>query len=201
MKRICPLAALLVFVSGSSRYRRPSLSMTFSDSAGRRRRLGWTPVKATTPRKRREARARIRRTHEAADTLEQLSSIPSGGRSVRSAESQDLNRAGAPVDAPAGVSRQAGRDAHRRVHALPTDAWDQAVGSYGPVLARMGVYYLGPTEWLGKDAEWLQMFYETMESDPEMIEYDLTVGTSAEGTKIFSRAVPGRPGRIANVGA
>ena len=54
-------------------------------------------------------------------------------------------------------------------------SWSPGIGSYGPVEARVTIYYLGPTTWLGKDAEWLQAAAETMGDEPLLIEYDLIV--------------------------
>jgi hypothetical protein len=63
-------------------------------------------------------------------------------------------------------------------------AWDATAGSFGPVEARIGVYYLGQTEWEGKDAEWLQAVYETMEDDPQQIEYDIIAARQGEKLQI-----------------
>lgn len=58
--------------------------------------------------------------------------------------------------------------------------WREDIGSYGAVLARLTVYYLGSTEWLGRDAEWLQAVYRTMDEEPTTIEYDIIVSSSSK---------------------
>ncbi|MBI5059747.1 hypothetical protein HZB60_08210 [candidate division KSB1 bacterium] len=63
--------------------------------------------------------------------------------------------------------------------------WGEGTGSYGPVDAKLTVQYLGPTEWMGKDAEWLQAAYYTMESDPELIEFDLIVPARQKITEVY----------------
>lgn len=64
-------------------------------------------------------------------------------------------------------------------------SWSQAIGSYGPIDARVTVYYLGPTEWLGEDAEWLQVAVQTMEDEPILIEYDLIVSSKPKVDNIY----------------
>jgi hypothetical protein len=53
--------------------------------------------------------------------------------------------------------------------------WRRGLGSFGPVEARVTIYYLGPTAFLGKDAEWLQVVFRVMGETETIIEYDLTV--------------------------
>jgi len=64
-------------------------------------------------------------------------------------------------------------------------SWREGIGSYGPVLAQMTVYSLGSTEYLGQDAEWLQAVYRTMDGEPTVIEYDLTVPPTAKVEKVY----------------
>ncbi|MFZ5432657.1 MAG: hypothetical protein ACOZB3_02675 [Calditrichota bacterium] len=59
-------------------------------------------------------------------------------------------------------------------------AWREGIGSYGPVLARLTIYYLGSSEWKGRDAEWLQAVYRTMDDVPTTVEYDLIVPSSSK---------------------
>jgi len=66
--------------------------------------------------------------------------------------------------------------------------WDEKVGSYGAVEARLTVYYLGTSEWMGRDAEWLQAVYQTVEGEPTTVEYDLIV-PSASPIKTIHRAL------------
>jgi len=49
-------------------------------------------------------------------------------------------------------------------------SWSPGIGSYGPIDARITVYYLGPTAWLGNDAEWLQVAVQTLNEEPTLIE-------------------------------
>jgi hypothetical protein len=64
-------------------------------------------------------------------------------------------------------------------------SWNQAVGSYGPIEARITVYYLGSTDWMGQDAEWLQVAVQTMEDEPILIEYDLIVASKPRVKDIY----------------
>ena len=64
-------------------------------------------------------------------------------------------------------------------------AWSQAIGSYGPIEARITAYYLGQTEWMGKDAEWLQIAVQTVDDEPTLIEYDLVVSSKAKVDEIY----------------
>ena len=64
-------------------------------------------------------------------------------------------------------------------------AWREGIGSHGPVLAQLTVYALGPTEYLGEDAEWLQAVYRTMDGEPTVVEYDLTVPPVSKVEKVF----------------
>jgi hypothetical protein len=59
-------------------------------------------------------------------------------------------------------------------------AWDEKVGSYGPVEARLTVSYLGSSEWMGRDAEWLQAVFQTVDAEPTTVEYDLIVPSSSQ---------------------
>jgi hypothetical protein len=67
-------------------------------------------------------------------------------------------------------------------------AWSDGTGSYGPVEARFTIYYLGSSTWEGKDAEWLQAVYTSMDAEPTTIEYDLIVPAGNE-IKTISRAL------------
>jgi hypothetical protein len=51
--------------------------------------------------------------------------------------------------------------------------WNENTGSFGPVEARITVYYLGSTVWLGKDAEWVQVSFHNMDEEETQIDYDL----------------------------
>jgi hypothetical protein len=64
-------------------------------------------------------------------------------------------------------------------------AWGEGTGSYGPVDGKLTIQYLGSTEWLGHDAEWLQAAYYTMESEPELIEFDLIVPAMQRITEVY----------------
>ena len=64
-------------------------------------------------------------------------------------------------------------------------SWSQGIGSYGPIEARLTVYYLGSTEWMGNDAEWLQVAVQTMEDEPILIEYDLIVPAKQKIDEIY----------------
>ena len=64
-------------------------------------------------------------------------------------------------------------------------AWSPGIGSHGPIEARITVYYLGPTDWMGSDAEWIQIAVQTMESEPTLIEYDLIVPSTERVGEIY----------------
>ena len=64
-------------------------------------------------------------------------------------------------------------------------AWSQGIGSYGPIEARITAYYLGQTEWMGNDAEWLQFAVQTMDEEPILIEYDLIVPSKQKVDEIY----------------
>lgn len=64
-------------------------------------------------------------------------------------------------------------------------AWSHATGSYGPIDAQVTVYYLGPTEWMGKDAEWLQIAMQTMDEDPVLLEYDVLVPSKQKVDEVY----------------
>jgi hypothetical protein len=63
--------------------------------------------------------------------------------------------------------------------------WQQGMGSYGSVEARITVYYLGQTEYLGKDAEWFQVVCRVMDDQETIIDYDLTVAGSDRVTDFY----------------
>ncbi|MBU0509775.1 hypothetical protein KKH27_13195 [bacterium] len=103
-----------------------------------------------------------------------------------------------PAPPPESVLEQANKWLRRLLFRSQVDAtyigayaqyqltdWTEGVGSHGPVLARLSVYYLGPTEWLGENAEWLQAVYRTMDAEPTTIEYDLTIPATAKVEKVF----------------
>jgi hypothetical protein len=64
-------------------------------------------------------------------------------------------------------------------------AWSPSIGSYGPVEARVTIYYLGPTEWMGKDAEWLQAAVQMLSEESRLVEYDLIVPSRSKITEIY----------------
>lgn len=64
-------------------------------------------------------------------------------------------------------------------------SWSQGIGSYGPIEARITVYYLGSTEWMGKDAEWLQVAVQTINDEPILIEYDLIVPSKPKVDEVY----------------
>jgi hypothetical protein len=64
-------------------------------------------------------------------------------------------------------------------------AWNEALGSSGAIQARLSVYYLGTTEWMGRDAEWMQAVYEVPGQEPGKVEFDLVLPQSAEIREIF----------------
>jgi hypothetical protein len=59
-------------------------------------------------------------------------------------------------------------------------AWSEAGGSYGPVEARITVSYLGTISHQGKEAEWLQAIYQTMNDEQAVVEFDLTVAAAPD---------------------
>jgi hypothetical protein len=64
-------------------------------------------------------------------------------------------------------------------------SWGEGSGSYGPVDGKLTIHYLGSAEWNGKDAEWLQAAFYTMQSDPELIEFDLIVPANQRVTEVY----------------
>jgi hypothetical protein len=63
--------------------------------------------------------------------------------------------------------------------------WTDGVGSVGPVLGRVTIYYLGSSVWEGKDAEWLQAMYESQGDVSGMVEYDLLVPSTSDIKDIY----------------
>jgi hypothetical protein len=63
--------------------------------------------------------------------------------------------------------------------------WGEKVGSYGNVQARLTIYYLGSSEWQGRDAEWLQAVFQTVEGEPTTVEYDLIVPSASEIKQVY----------------
>jgi hypothetical protein len=64
-------------------------------------------------------------------------------------------------------------------------SWSPGIGSFGPIEAQITVYYLGSTEWMGKDAEWLQVAVQMMEEEPLLVEYDLIVPSKQKVDEIY----------------
>ena len=64
-------------------------------------------------------------------------------------------------------------------------AWSEISGSFGPVEARVTVSYLGSTQHAGKKAEWLQAIFQTVESDPQLVEFDLTVPATPNVREVY----------------
>jgi hypothetical protein len=64
-------------------------------------------------------------------------------------------------------------------------AWSEISGSFGPVEARVTVSYLGSTKYKEKNAEWLQAIFQTMESEPQLVEFDLTVPAVPELRTVY----------------
>jgi hypothetical protein len=64
-------------------------------------------------------------------------------------------------------------------------AWNEALGSNGPILGRIGIYYLGSSEWMGRDAEWLQAVYDAAGQEPSRVEFDLIVPTASPIREIY----------------
>jgi hypothetical protein len=64
-------------------------------------------------------------------------------------------------------------------------SWSEAGGSFGPIQARVTVAYLGSTRWQDKNAEWLQAVFQTMESEPQLVEFDLTVPTGMNVREVY----------------
>ncbi|RPH92839.1 hypothetical protein EHM69_11910 [candidate division KSB1 bacterium] len=54
-------------------------------------------------------------------------------------------------------------------------SWSEGRGAYGPVEARITVAYLGTSGVNGKPAEWIQASYQTVDDEPFLVEFDLTV--------------------------
>lgn len=126
----------------------------------------------------------------AADSLKADSTREDTARLERADENANPVVTAAPT---AGVVAQANTWLRRLLYRGALDAteigayaqyqltpWDEKVGSYGPVEARLTVYYLGTSEWMGRDAEWLQAVYQTLEGEETMVEYDLIVPSSSE---------------------
>jgi hypothetical protein len=67
--------------------------------------------------------------------------------------------------------------------------WNRGGGSYGPVEARISVYYLGTTEWMGKDAEWIQVIFRYLGEMETTIDYDFIVTVSADHITEFNRVL------------
>lgn len=51
--------------------------------------------------------------------------------------------------------------------------WSEATGSYGGVEGRLTIHYLGPTEWLSKDAESFQAAFQSLDEENNLVEFDL----------------------------
>ena len=64
-------------------------------------------------------------------------------------------------------------------------AWSENVGSYGPVEARMTISYLGTSQFLGKNAEWLQAAYQTVEEEAKLVEFDLLLPSAPHVVEIY----------------
>lgn len=63
--------------------------------------------------------------------------------------------------------------------------WSENLGSHGSVKAKLAVYYLGSSSWLGEDAEWLQAVYQTTDAEPIRIEYDIIVPSARKIPEVF----------------
>lgn len=63
--------------------------------------------------------------------------------------------------------------------------WREGIGSHGPVKAKLTVYYLGSSAWMGEDAEWLQAVYQTADAEPVRVEYDLLVPSARSIKEVF----------------
>jgi hypothetical protein len=63
--------------------------------------------------------------------------------------------------------------------------WSETTGSVGPVLARIFVVYLGTSSWLGKNAEWLQLVFQSMDEEPVKVEYDILLPPSIRITEVY----------------
>ncbi len=64
-------------------------------------------------------------------------------------------------------------------------SWSEGTGSYGPVEARVTMHYLGPAEWLNKEAETLQAAVQFMDAEQTLIEYDFVLPATQRVTEIY----------------
>jgi hypothetical protein len=64
-------------------------------------------------------------------------------------------------------------------------SWSEAGGSFGPIHARVTVAYLGSTRWQDKNAEWLQTVFQTLEGEPMLVEFDMTVPTGVMVHEVY----------------
>lgn len=64
-------------------------------------------------------------------------------------------------------------------------SWSEAGGSFGPIHARVTVAYLGSVRWQDKSAEWLQAVFQTMEGEPVLVEFDLTVPSGMNVREVY----------------
>jgi hypothetical protein len=64
-------------------------------------------------------------------------------------------------------------------------SWSEAGGSFGPIHARVTAAYLGTTRWQDKSAEWLQAVFQSVESEPALVEFDLTVPSGMSVREVY----------------
>lgn len=63
--------------------------------------------------------------------------------------------------------------------------WSEATGSYGAVEGKLTIHYLGPTEWVGKDAESFQAAFQSMDEENNLIEFDLILPANQKITESY----------------
>jgi hypothetical protein len=64
-------------------------------------------------------------------------------------------------------------------------AWGENVGSSGPVEDRLTISYLGTSPFMGKNAEWLQAAFQTVEEEPKLVEFDLLLPSAPHVADIY----------------
>lgn len=67
--------------------------------------------------------------------------------------------------------------------------WGPKQGAHGSIRAHLTVNYLGPTSWMSKQAEHMQVVYRTLDAPKMTIEFDLILGTSNGKIETIHRAL------------
>jgi hypothetical protein len=63
--------------------------------------------------------------------------------------------------------------------------WSEATGSYGGVEGRLTIHYLGPIEWMGRDAESFQAAFQALDEESNLVEFDLILPATQRVSEIF----------------